>query len=100
MVELGLGYNTIGAPALQPIQWNPYSIQVRYQDANGVAVVKTLADAKAAGWVDDFTQHWNSVTQQYDRVSNNPSDPIHQLVPGEGYFFRAYVACELLLPNS
>lgn len=41
-----------------------------------------------------------------DQPPPPPDDPAAsslintQLVPGEGYFFRAYVDCELLLPNS
>ena len=99
-VALTAGWNIIGNPFLAPLQWRVANILVK----NG-STTKTLADAKTAGWCADYLWGWeqsssNPLTGSYFVVYDTgvASAVEGWLKPWSGYWFKALVDCELILP--
>ncbi|MGC8863134.1 MAG: vWA domain-containing protein, partial [Armatimonadota bacterium] len=99
-IPLKAGWNIIGNPFLSPVQWRTANILVK----NG-STTKSLADAKASGWCVDYLWGW-------EQSSSNPLSGSYVLIydagllpgvegwmkPWTGYWFKALVDCELILP--
>jgi subtilisin family serine protease len=100
VVHLLPGWNQIGTPAPNPIQWNRGSIRVRAEGADGVAQEVSLAQAKAAGWVEDYAWYWRYWENRNVLVSETAPDALREIIPSEGYWIRAYRECQLLFPRN
>ena len=77
--------------------WNPASVWISTEDANGVQVAGTLADARNRGWVPATGGlfHFNTSTGGWDAVPDYA-----YLAPGEGYYFYSNIECTILLPKQ
>ena len=99
-IPLKAGWNIIGNPFLSPLQWRTANILVK----NG-STTKTLADAKTAGWCVDYLWGWeqsssNPLTGSYVLIYDTElfSGVEGWMKPWTGYWFKALVDCELILP--
>jgi uncharacterized repeat protein (TIGR01451 family) len=99
-ISLKAGWNQIGNPFLSVEEWNLSAIKVRCGSGE-----KTLSDAQAAGWIEDYAWGW-------EQDANNPNEGRYvlvydisiipgvkgQLEPWKGYWVYAHTDCELILP--
>ncbi|MCX7642302.1 MAG: right-handed parallel beta-helix repeat-containing protein [Armatimonadetes bacterium] len=99
VIDLQPGWNIIGCPFMKPVLWNPDSIKVRRQGE-----VKSLRDARAAGWLEDYLWGWKPNPRtpnagSYFLVHNEAILPESKPVmePFNAYWIRAHVACQLIL---
>lgn len=97
---IGRGWNFISLPFVAPMIWNVQSIKVRRRTDE-----KTLAEAQAAGWMEDFAWGWqqnpdNSSSGRYVLIHDSSVIPgiANQLEPWKGYWVKANVGCELVFP--
>jgi len=92
------GWVQIGCPFPSGVSWraNAGSVQVRKSGQ-----VKTLAEARAAGWCEDFLWgHWGGAQDLvYDRTISVLGTK-DGLEAGHGYWFYAYGSCELILGTT
>ncbi|MCS7187133.1 MAG: FlgD immunoglobulin-like domain containing protein [Armatimonadota bacterium] len=98
-IDLQPGWNVIGCPFTKPIIWNPDSIKVRR-----LGEVKSLRDARASGWLEDYLWGWkqnlrNPDTGGYFLVysENIIPESVSLMEPFNAYWIRAYVPCQLIL---
>jgi hypothetical protein len=97
-MTLKKGWNQIGSPFLSPVIWDVNAVKVSVGNEE-----KTLLQAKAAGWVENFAWGWQSKPDNtgsyvlvYDsRIIPNVSNTLE---PWHGYWFKANVDCDLILP--
>ena len=62
---------------------------------------KTLAQAKAAGWVTDYAWRYDATQHNYTMVSPTASGAERVLKAWSGYWIRCYVDCQLEIdPNT
>lgn len=99
-LSLGVGWNLIPDPFLDPVTWSLSDIKVRR-----AGVEKTLAEAKQAGWVEDFAWGWrksatNPLGGSYFLVHDPSLLPTATgfLRPWNGYWMSAFENCELVIP--
>jgi hypothetical protein len=99
-VSLRQGWNLFGPPWSEPLPWSLTDFQVRKSGQT-----KTLAEAQAAGWIEDYAWGWQQDandpnTGRYALVYDSSVIPgiAGTLEPGKGYWVKAKVDCELLLP--
>jgi len=65
-----------------------------------LGVTKTLADAKAAGWITDYAWRYDPVARNYVMVSATAAGAERVLKAWSGYWIKAYVNCQLEInPN-
>ncbi len=65
-----------------------------------IGQTKSLADAKAAGWITDYAWRFDPVARNYVMVSATASGAERVLKAWSGYWIRAYVNCQLEInPN-
>lgn len=65
-----------------------------------IGVTKSLADAKAAGWVTDYMWRYDAIARSYVMVSATASGAERMLKAWSGYWIKAYVNCQLEInPN-
>ncbi len=100
-IRLQPGWNLFGIPQAQgAVVWDVQQIRVRKDDQ-----ILTLAQAQQAGWVEDYAWGW----QQDSGDPNRGSYVLiydASLIPGiqntlqpwKGYWIKANVECELILP--
>jgi|GEM_PF-5770578 len=66
-----------------------------------LGVTKTLADARAAGWVRDYAWRYDAESAKYVLVSATATDAEKVLHIWSGYWIRALVDCSLIIdPNT
>ena len=94
------GWNIIGNPFLSPVQWNVANILV-----NNGSSTKSLSDAKTAGWCADYAWGWKQSSSDPTKGSyvlvydaSVVSGVEGSLKPWNGYWLKAAVDCELILP--
>jgi hypothetical protein len=77
------------------VAWDLQALKVRRG-----AEEKTLAEARQAGWMEDFAWGWDQAAGQYVFIYDSSIVPgvADQLEPWKSYWVRAYVDCELILP--
>ncbi|MCX8052259.1 MAG: VWA domain-containing protein [Armatimonadetes bacterium] len=99
-IKLKAGWNMIGNPFLSPLQWRLANILVKKG-----STTKTLAEAKDTGWCADYLWGWkqsssNPTTGEYVLVYDTGLVPGVEgwIKPWAGYWFKANVDCELILP--
>jgi hypothetical protein len=64
-----------------------------------LGVTKSIAEAKAAGWIMDYAWRYDPVTRQYVKVADIGGERV--LKAWSGYWVRAYVECTLEIdPNT
>lgn len=66
-----------------------------------LGVTKSLADAKAAGWILDYAWRYDAALRNYVRVSDAAAGSERVLKAWSGYWIKAYVDCQLEIdPNT
>jgi len=99
-IHIKHGWNLVGNPATQVIDWNLSQLLVRRGSE-----IKTLSQAQQAGWIEDYAWGW-------EQDANNPNEGRYvlvydtsiipgvkgQLEPWKGYWVYAHTDCELILP--
>jgi len=100
MVHLQPGWNLFGITTESPVVWDVQRIQVRANNQ-----VLSLAQAQQAGWIEDYAWGW-----QQDPADPNRGNYVliydaslipgigNQLEPWKGYWIKANVECDLILP--
>ena len=100
------GFNGIGVPGHNTIVWDRYAFRVataintpqNYPDhtRDGMKDERTLDQAIAAGWIEDKLYAFDASVPngQYAVVPFGAS-----LYPGVGYFIKANIECQLLIPS-
>ncbi|MCC6485791.1 MAG: hypothetical protein IT209_13200 [Armatimonadetes bacterium] len=83
------GWNQIGSGFVRAVNWG--ATKVRYQNQT-----VSLSQAAANGWVRDFAWGYNPGAKSYFLV-RAPGGDVATLDPYRGYWFRAFVACDLLI---
>lgn len=99
-ISLPKGWSLIGNPFRGAVLWDLSQIRVR----RGLEE-KTLAEAQASGWVEDYAWIWrrdesNPLTGHYTLVYDQSVLPgvASEVGPSVGCWFLAHEACELVLP--
>jgi hypothetical protein len=70
-------------------------LKVRYLNET-----KSLADAAAAGWIRGYAWRWDAVQRQYVLVSPTAAGAERVVKAWSGYWIRAFVDCELVVPST
>ena len=98
-IDLYPGWNAIGNPFTKPILWDIDSIKVRR-----LGEIKSLRDARKAGWLEDYLWGWKPNSRNpdigsyflvYDEKLLPDSVPIVE--PFNAYWIKANVPCQLIL---
>ena len=94
-IKLSPGWNMIGQPYIKPIIWNTTNIQVKVNN-----ITKTLALASAESLIDDYALGYNPTTGSYYLVYDPTlvTEATGTMAPWEGFWIKAYVDCDLILP--
>lgn len=99
-IPLVRGWNLI--PAYATLRWNLQTIQVRRGGET-----KTLAEARQAGWVEDYAWAWepdgaNPLNGRYRLVYDASMVPgaLGSIEAWRGYWIYAYADCELILTDA
>lgn len=91
------GWVQIGCPWAVDVPWSTSTLQVR-----SGSETKTLAEAKAAGWCEDFAWGYKPGSGGgYELVADPTGSTLGQrdkLEPWQGYWFLVYRPCELVIP--
>jgi uncharacterized repeat protein (TIGR01451 family) len=102
VIALMQGWNLIGNPFLNDILWDVNAIRVKRGSEE-----KTLAEAQAAGWIEDFAWGFqpdaqNPNTGKYRLIYDSHILPnvLNQLDRWSGGWVKAYTDCELILPPT
>jgi len=92
-IPLQQGWNLIGNPWLESLSWNLSALQVSLGGQT-----KSLAEARAAGWLEDYAWTWDG--SKYVLIYDNSIVPgvISQLEAWQGCWVYAHQACNLILP--
>lgn len=95
-IKLYSGWNMIGQPFIKPLKWDISKIKVKIG-----AVEKTLALAAEENLIDDYAWGWNPTDWQYYIVYDPAVVPgaTDSMASWEGYWIKAYVDCEIVLPS-
>lgn len=93
-IALQQGWNLIGNPWLENLAWNLNAIQV---EVGGQT--KSLAEAQAAGWVEDYAWGWDGTKYVLVYDHNVIPGVSSQLQAWHGYWVYAHQACNLILPS-
>jgi len=93
-IPLQQGWNLIGNPWLESLSWNLSALQVSLGGQT-----KSLAEARAAGWLEDYAWTWDG--SKYVLIYDNSIVPgvISQLEAWQGCWVYAHQACNLILPS-
>ena len=70
-------------------------IKVRYLNQE-----KSLADAKSAGWTRDYLWRYDPINRRYNPVSSTMAGAERVLKAWYGYWIRAFVDCQLIIPST
>lgn len=70
-------------------------LKVRYLNQT-----KSLADAAAAGWVRGYAWRWDAVKRDYVLVHPTTQGAERVLKAWYGYWIRAFVDCDLIIPST
>ena len=100
IIHIKRGWNLVGNPVTQVIEWNLSQLLVRRGSET-----KTLSQAQQAGWIEDYAWGWeqdanNPNTGRYVLIYDTNIIPgvKGQLEPWKGYWVYAHTDCELILP--
>gem|GEM_PF-1058139 len=93
-IPLQQGWNLIGNPWLESLSWNLGAVQVSLGGQT-----KSLAEAQAAGWLEDYAWTWDG--SKYVLVYDNSIVPgvVSELGAWQGCWVYAHQACNLILPS-
>ncbi|GIV19282.1 MAG: hypothetical protein KatS3mg023_1033 [Armatimonadota bacterium] len=94
VIPLQQGWNLIGNPWLESIAWHLSAIQVEQGGQS-----KSLSEAQAAGWVEDYAWGWDGTKYVLVYDSNIVSGVNSHLEAWRGYWVYAHQACNLILPS-
>jgi len=99
-IQLEPGWNLVGQPFISTVTWDRTAIMVN--DGNQT---RTLADARALGWLKDYAWGWEPDTASsaggaYYLVADPSviSGATSDMVPWRSYWIKADVECDLILP--
>jgi len=94
VIPLQQGWNLIGNTWLDNLPWNLNAVQVSLGGQT-----KSLAEAQAAGWLEDYAWTWDG--SKYVLVYDNNIVPgvASQLGAWQGCWVYAHQACNLILPS-
>lgn len=100
-IRLQPGWNLFGIPQAQgAVVWDVQQIRVRKDEQ-----ILTLAQAQQAGWIEDYAWGWQQDANDPNRGSyvliydaNLIPGIQNTLQPWKGYWIKANVECELILP--
>jgi len=70
-------------------------LKVRYLNQT-----KSLADAAAAGWIRGYAWRWDAVKRDYVLVHPTTQGAERVLKAWYGYWIRAFVDCDLIIPST
>ena len=90
-IPLEAGWNQIGSPFLQETAWG--NLQVRY----GSQTV-SLGTAHANGWVREYGWSYDPSAGNYKLADATRSGADRTMRPWLGYWIRALVSCQLIIP--
>jgi len=91
-IPIEAGWNQIGYPFLQETVWG--NLQVRYN-----AQTVSLATAHANGWVREYAWTYDPSIRNYKLVDANRVGADRTMRPWLGYWVRALVDCQLIVPS-
>jgi hypothetical protein len=98
-IKLHKGWNLIGVPFLDPIEWNTSKIKVKREGelARPITQALDLVEDYAWGWEQDKN---DPNSGRYVLVYDTSVIPnvVGQLEPWKGYWVYAHTDCELILP--
>jgi len=96
-IKLNAGWNLIGQPYIKPIVWNTTNIKVKVNNDT-----KTMALAAAESLIDDYALGYDPTAKSYYLVYDPTLVPeaTGSMAPWEGFWIKAYVDCDLILPAS
>jgi hypothetical protein len=91
-IDLQPGWNLVASPFATPVSWSLDEIRVRSE-----GVEKTLREAQAAGWMEDFAWGWDG--NAYSLVYHAGVLPgvASTLEPFRGYWVQAHRPATLVL---
>jgi hypothetical protein len=99
-IPLRVGWNAIGSPRSTSLLWSLTALQVR-KDGQTM----TLAEARAAGWIEDFLWGFRQDANDSNKGSyflvydsSIISGVAGTMEPGQGYWMKANAACDLIVP--
>jgi WD40 repeat protein len=93
-IHLSAGWNLIGVPYDSTISWDTEKIKVRH---NGEEI--SLKEASERGWIGKFAWGWRKDDNSYVLIcEENIPNTKQNLEPWQGYWVKAKVDCDLILP--
>ncbi len=92
-IHLYPGWNQIGDPYMSEINWADLKIS-----RNGTTVDITTAANNSHGWVRDYGWVFDPISKQYKLVHATMKDAQTNMRPWRGYWMKALVECDLIIP--
>ena len=93
-IHLSAGWNLIGIPYDSTISWDTEKIKVRH---NGEEI--SLKEASEKSWIGKFAWGWCKDDNSYVLIcEENIPNTKQNLEPWQGYWVKAKVDCDLILP--
>ncbi|MGC8785126.1 MAG: CARDB domain-containing protein [Armatimonadota bacterium] len=94
VITLRAGWNMIGNPYTEPVQWDINAIRVRKDNME-----LSLAQAETQGWVEGYAWRWDGSTYRLVYSAGVPLPNVDEALPAwSGAWVFAYQPCDLILP--
>jgi len=92
--HLRAGWNMWGSSFTEPINWDIDRIKIR----NDEGMILSLREAQLEGWVEDYAWGYDPLQGYVLVYDTTIPDALHTVDPWRGYWMKAAINCDLLLP--